>query len=232
MFADFTERARDVLSTARRLCIEHKQEFVGTEHLLLAILHQEGCVAQRVFARLRIDAGKIEESVRRQVSPSDTLDAAIERPMAPRLKRVIEIAREHGYRLGTNVVGTAELVLGLLEEDGPFLTEGIAHKALLDCKIDIPALRSAMEIACRDSVQKREPDSGDPGILPVQTLFDNLSFWTPVNELDQVSIHVNGKEVITSLTTKKGAICLIGEPILAKLRSHGTRILRKQEKAE
>ena len=94
----FTQRARRVLSLAQEEAERLQHSYIGTEHLLLGLLREDGGVASRVLQDLGVDSERVQELVERmtrsgQRAPFTKLD------LAPGTKRVLELAVEEARRL-------------------------------------------------------------------------------------------------------------------------------------
>jgi len=117
-FDRFTRSARRVLTSAQEEARRLNHRYIGTEHILLGLVAEEGSVAIRVLQDLNISPEQVRAAIERAVGrgPRAPLTQPI---LTPRTKRVIEIAVEEARRLGHHYIGTEHLLLGLLrEEDG------------------------------------------------------------------------------------------------------------------
>jgi ATP-dependent Clp protease ATP-binding subunit ClpC len=135
MFEKFTERARKVMSLSRQESQRRNADFIGTEHILLGIVKEGAGVAVKVFKNLGITEEAIVKEVEAIVTPSTSPTATLgQLPFSPRSKRVIELAGEAASQLGSDVIGTEHLLLGLIKEN-----EGIAAQVLtnLGMKLDL-----------------------------------------------------------------------------------------------
>ena len=134
---NFTERVRKVLMMARDEAHRLHHEYIGTEHILLGLIHEGEGVANAVFENLKIDVVdvglKIEETVKVGKSPSDNREL----PYTSRAKAVLEMAMLDARELKHNYVGTEHILLGLLHEG-----KGIAAQVLTDCGLTLEAARN------------------------------------------------------------------------------------------
>jgi ATP-dependent Clp protease ATP-binding subunit ClpC len=120
----FTQRARRVLSLAQEEAERLQHNYIGTEHLLLGLMREEGGVAGRVLRDLGLDQRRVEELVERmtragQRSPNARID------LSPGTKKVLELAVDEARRMGHHYIGTEHLLLGLVRQQ-----EGIAIDVL------------------------------------------------------------------------------------------------------
>ena len=131
----FASRAIKAIEFAQYAARELEQDYIGTEHILLGLLHEEGSVA---FAALQA-AGLTFDAVMQRVEAMVAGDAEYpsDNPYyTPRAKRVMEGAVEEAQTLGHNYIGTEHILLSLLEE-----TEGAATELLIGMGVDIDALQ-------------------------------------------------------------------------------------------
>ena len=131
----FTSRAIKAIEFAQYAARELEQDYIGTEHILLGLLHEEGSVA---FAALQA-AGLTFDAVMQRVEAMVAGDAEYpsDNPYhTPRAKRVMDGAVEEAQTLGHNYIGTEHILLSLLEE-----TEGAATELLIGMGVDIDALQ-------------------------------------------------------------------------------------------
>ncbi len=107
----FTQRARRVLSMAHEEAERARQGLIGTEHLLLALLEEEGGVAGRVLREFGLDSTRVREIILRVSGEGRHEGGRIE--LAPETQQALEIALEEARKLGHNYVGTEHLLLSL-----------------------------------------------------------------------------------------------------------------------
>ncbi len=120
----FTKRARRVLTTAGEEARRLNHRFIGTEHILLGLVAEEGGVALRVLEELNITAEQVRASIERTVGRG-TRPTLTPPTLTPRTKRVIELAVDEARQLGHHYIGTEHLLLGLVREG-----EGVAVDVL------------------------------------------------------------------------------------------------------
>lgn len=156
MFEKFTERARKVMSYSRQEAQRLNSEFIGTEHILLGILNEEGGVAFKVLKRLlgekyKTIRGEIEKLLTVPTIPPTILGQL---PFSPRAKRVMELAGEAGSTLGADYLGTEHLLLGLIKEN-----EGIAALVLTNFGLKLEEVRDEIleELGGPDAIVEEVP---------------------------------------------------------------------------
>jgi ATP-dependent Clp protease ATP-binding subunit ClpC len=112
----FTQRARRVLSLAHQEAERSRQSKIGTEHLLLGLMEEEGGVAGRVLRELGMDSDRMREMVERVAGSGGYVGGKIE--LAPETQQVLEQAVEEARRLGHHYIGTEHILLGLVGGEG------------------------------------------------------------------------------------------------------------------
>jgi excisionase family DNA binding protein len=154
--AKFTERARRVLSLANEEAYRYHHDSVGPEHLLLAIISEQGGIGARVLYRLEVQ----QSDVRAQI---ETLHPVGEQPvgegqlgMTQQGKAILELAVQEARALGHHYLGTEHLLLGLLREE-----EGLASQVLITSGVTLDKAREMVkelliEQATSESGHKRE----------------------------------------------------------------------------
>ena len=116
----FTQRARRVLSLAHQEAERMRQNVIGTEHLLLGLIEEEGGVAGRVLRELGLEPDRVREMVERMSGFGQYRGGKID--LAPGTQQVLEFAIEEARRMGHHYIGTEHLLLGLVRSQ-----EGHGH---------------------------------------------------------------------------------------------------------
>lgn len=125
MFEKFTERGRRVIIYAREEAEKRNNDYLGTEHLLLALLREEDSIPVAILRKMGLSIEEIRFEVERNITVGNNLLTFGEIPFTPRVKKVLEFAIEEARLLGHNYIGNEHLLLGLIRED-----EGIGGKIL------------------------------------------------------------------------------------------------------
>jgi len=124
MFERFTERARKVVVRAQDEARFLKQNYIGTEHILLGLINEKEGIAARVFYELNITFEDIRSAVK-EVVTEGTSESYEHIPFTPRAKKVLELSLREALQMGHNYIGTEHILLGLLREG-----EGVAARVL------------------------------------------------------------------------------------------------------
>ena len=161
MFDRFTDRARKVMSLAKNEAQRLNHEYIGTEHVLLGLVHEGSGVAANVLRNMGIDLKKIRQELEKVVKGSATLVSMGQLPFTPRAKKVLELALEEASQLGHNYIGTEHLLLGLIKE-----SEGIAARVLMNLGVKLEEVREeVLEFLGAEMKQDEEEEEtqGPPG---------------------------------------------------------------------
>jgi ATP-dependent Clp protease ATP-binding subunit ClpC len=124
MFERFTERARKVVVKAQDEARFLKQNYIGTEHILLGLIDEKEGIAAKVFEELNVDFEDIREAIK-DVVTEGTSESYEHIPFTPRAKKVLELSLREALQMGHNYIGTEHILLGLLREG-----EGVAARVL------------------------------------------------------------------------------------------------------
>jgi prophage maintenance system killer protein len=124
MFQRFTDRARRVVVLAEEEARLLRHNFVGTEHLLLGLLHDGEGVAARALESLGINREAVRQQVEQLIGQGQQAPGG-HIPFTPRAKKVLELSLREAMALGHNYVGTEHILLAMLREG-----EGVAAQAL------------------------------------------------------------------------------------------------------
>ena len=130
----FTQRARRVLSLAHQEAERMRQNYIGTEHLLLGLMKEEGGVAGRVLRELGMDAVRMEEVIIRITGTGQVTTAKLD--LSPGVQRALENAVEEARKMGHHYIGTEHLLLGLVQ-----LGEGVALDVLRKMGVSAEQIR-------------------------------------------------------------------------------------------
>jgi ATP-dependent Clp protease ATP-binding subunit ClpA len=135
VFERFTERGRRVMVLAQEEARLLGHNFIGTEHLLLGIIHEGEGVAAQVLERLGISLESVRAKVEETMGAPATAAGGAP-PFTPRAKRVLELSLREALQLGHNYIGTEHILLGIIREG-----EGVGAHVLVDLGADLPTVR-------------------------------------------------------------------------------------------
>jgi ATP-dependent Clp protease ATP-binding subunit ClpC len=208
----FTKRARRVLTTAGEEARRLNHRFIGTEHILLGLVTEEGGVAMRVLRELEISPEQVRSSIERTVGRG-TRPTLTQPTLTPRTKRVIELAVDEARRLGHHYIGTEHLLLGLVREG-----EGVAVDVLR--RLGAPPDRVREEV--NRILQETPVHAGSkqqPSATPtVDQLGTDLTALADANKLDPVIGRQTEIERVIQILARrtKNNPALIGDPGVGK----------------
>ncbi len=121
----FTQRARRVLSLAQDEAERMQHSYIGTEHLLMGLIREEGGVAGRVLRDLGLEPRRVEDLVQRMTRADKRTNTDERLDLSPGTKRVLELAVDEARRMEHHYIGTEHLLLGLVRSG-----EGVAIDVL------------------------------------------------------------------------------------------------------
>ncbi len=153
MFERFTEPARQVVVQAQEEAQQLRHNYIGTEHLLLGVLHADDG-AGRALRSLGITVDEARADLARIVGEGEAPIAG-QIPFTPRAKKVLELSLREANSLGHDYIGPEHLLLGLVREG-----EGIASRILRDHGADAGRVRDAVADAL--SVPRAALDAEPP----------------------------------------------------------------------
>jgi hypothetical protein len=135
MFERFTDRARRVVVLAQEEARMLNHNYIGTEHILLGLIHESEGIAAQALTSLGISLGAVRQQVEEiigqgQQAPSGHI------PFTPRAKKVLELSLREALQLGHNYIGTEHILLGLIREG-----EGVAAQVLVRLGADLNRVR-------------------------------------------------------------------------------------------
>src|SRR5438876_176173 len=135
MFERFTDRARRVVVLAQEEARMLNHNYIGTEHILLGLIHEGEGVAAKALESLGISLEAVRQQVEEiigqgQQAPSGHI------PFTPRAKKVLELSLREALQLGHNYIGTEHILLGLIREG-----EGVAAQVLVKLGADLSRVR-------------------------------------------------------------------------------------------
>src|SRR3989475_2075227 len=160
MFERFTDKGRKIIVLAREEAERHQNDYLGTEHLVLAILRETDGVALMILKKMGLSTEQIRLEIERNLPGGGTTMTFGEIPFSPRVKKVIEYAVEEARLLGHNHIGGEHLLLGLLREE-----EGIGGKILRSLGANLLTARQlTVSFLRKSSPRERDRKSNTPAL--------------------------------------------------------------------
>ena len=135
MFERFTDRARRVVVLAQEEARMLNHNYIGTEHILLGLIHEGEGVASKALEGLDIRLEAVRERVQEIIGQGQQAPTG-HIPFTPRAKKVLELSLREALQLGHNYIGTEHILLGLIREG-----EGVAAQVLVKLGADLSRVR-------------------------------------------------------------------------------------------
>ncbi|WP_116200245.1 ATP-dependent Clp protease ATP-binding subunit [Amycolatopsis circi] len=220
MFERFTDRARRVVVLAQEEARMLNHNYIGTEHILLGLIHEGEGVAAKALESLGIALEGVRQQVEEiigqgQQAPSGHI------PFTPRAKKVLELSLREALQLGHNYIGTEHILLGLIREG-----EGVAAQVLVKLGADLNRVRQqVLQLLSGYQTGEKSTESGSgrgegtpSSSLVLDQFGRNMTVLAREGKLDPVI--GRGKEIervmqVLSRRTKNNPV-LIGEPGVGK----------------
>jgi len=165
---NFTERVRKALALAREEAAGLRHEYVGTEHVLLGIIHEGEGVAATILVNLNVELDDLRYRIETIVKRGQNRTVGLDLPYTSRAKKVLELAMSEAREVNHTYVGTEHLLLGLLREK-----KGMAAQILNDAGVTITNAREEMLRILGDSAVTARPLTSEPSDRAHGAL------WTP-----------------------------------------------------
>jgi ATP-dependent Clp protease ATP-binding subunit ClpC len=214
----FTQRARHVLALAHQEAERTHQGFIGTEHLLLGLLEEDGGVAGRVLRELGLEIERVREMIQRVGSSGDYETGKIE--LAADTQQVLEFAIDEAHKMGHHYIGTEHLLLGLVR------SEGAAMEVLKKLGVTPDQIRRQTRRVLQESTGSGAavPEAAKPGGKTeaktplVDQLATDLTTLAEEGKLDPVIGRQTEIERVIQILARrtKNNPALIGEPGVGK----------------
>jgi ATP-dependent Clp protease ATP-binding subunit ClpC len=221
LFERFTDRARRVVVLAQEEARLLNHNYIGTEHILLGLIHEGEGVAAKALESLGISLEAVRAQVEEIIGHGGSAPSG-HIPFTPRAKKVLELSLREALQLGHNYIGTEHILLGLIREG-----EGVAAQVLVKLGADLSRVRQqVIQLLSGYAGQKEGATSGGgpaaesqpSGSLVLDQFGRNLTQLAREKKLDPVI--GRAKEIervmqVLSRRTKNNPV-LIGEPGVGK----------------
>ncbi len=160
MFEKFTERGRKVIIYAREEAEKRQNDYLGTEHLLLAILREEDGLPVAILKKMGLSIEELRMEIDSNLPSGTNILTFGDIPFTPRAKKVLELAVEEARLLGHNYIGSEHLLLGLIRDD-----EGIAGKILRSLGANLLGARQlTINLSMKTQTHVKERRSTTPAL--------------------------------------------------------------------
>jgi ATP-dependent Clp protease ATP-binding subunit ClpC len=220
MFERFTDRARRVVVLAQEEAKMLNHNYIGTEHILLGLIHEGEGVAAKALESLNISLDAVREQVQDIIGQGQQQPTG-HIPFTPRAKKVLELSLREALQLGHNYIGTEHILLGLIREG-----EGVAAQVLVKLGADLNRVRQQV-IQLLSGFQGKEPvtagnkeetSSAQGGSQVLDQFGRNLTQAARDGKLDPVIGREKEIERVMQILSRrsKNNPVLIGEPGVGK----------------
>jgi ATP-dependent Clp protease ATP-binding subunit ClpC len=211
MFEKFTERGRKVIIYAKEEAEKRQNDYLGTEHLLLAVLKEEDGLPIAILKRMGITPEEVRLEVERNLPQGTNLMTFGDIPFTPRAKKVLELAVEEARLLGHNYIGSEHIFLGLIREE-----EGIGGKILRSFGANLLGARQlTINFSIRANTQVKDKRSSTPAL---DEFGRDLTILAKEGKLDPVISREDEIERLVQILGRriKNNPVIIGEPGVGK----------------
>jgi ATP-dependent Clp protease ATP-binding subunit ClpC len=217
MFERFTDRARRVVVLAQEEARGLNHNYIGTEHVLLGLIHEGEGVAAKALESLGVSLQRVRQQVEEIIGQGQEAPGG-HIPFTPRAKKVLELSLREALQLGHNYIGTEHILLGLIGEG-----EGVAAQVLVKLGADLNRVRQ--QVLALLAGQGKEPGGpggkgeAAPSSSPVLDQFGrNLTQLAREGKLDPVIGREKEIERVMQVLSRrtKNNPALIGEPGVGK----------------
>ena len=219
MFERFTDRARRVVVLAQEEAKMLNHNYIGTEHILLGLIHEGEGVAAKALESLGISLDAVREQVQDIIGQGQQQPTG-HIPFTPRAKKVLELSLREALQLGHNYIGTEHILLGLIREG-----EGVAAQVLVKLGADLNRVRqqviqllSGYQGKEQVQVGANEQASAQAGSQILDQFGRNLTQAARDGKLDPVIGREKEMERVMQILSRrsKNNPVLIGEPGVGK----------------
>ncbi len=219
MFERFTDRARRVIVLAQEEAKMLNHNYIGTEHLLLGLIHEGEGAAAKALESLGISLDAVREQVQDTIGQGQQQPTG-HIPFTPRAKKVLELSLREALQLGHNYIGTEHVLLGLIREG-----EGVAAQVLVKLGADLNRVRqqviqllSGYQGKEQVQVGANEQAAAQAGSQILDQFGRNLTQAAREGKLDPVIGREKEMERVMQILSRrsKNNPVLIGEPGVGK----------------
>jgi ATP-dependent Clp protease ATP-binding subunit ClpC len=218
MFERFTDRARRVVVLAQEEARTLNHHYIGTEHVLLGLIHEGEGVAAKALESLGISLEAVRQQVEQIIGPGQQPPSG-HIPFTPRAKKVLELSLREALQLGHNYIGTEHILLGLIREG-----EGVAAQVLVKLGADLNRVRQQVMQLLHGDQGKDPAAAGTPSetaqstSLVLDQFGRNLTAGAREGKLDPVIGREKEIERVMQVLCRrtKNNPVLVGEPGVGK----------------
>jgi len=170
MFERFTDGARRSIVYAQEEARSHDHDYIGTEHMLLGIVHEPDGAAALTLTSCGVSLDGLRAGIDEIIGRGDRNPSG-HIPFTPRVKKVIELSLREALQLGHNHIGTEHILLALIRE-----RDGIAGQVLIARDLTYVGLRERVTelVSGTEDAGPASPESGESGPADLQARLDSI----------------------------------------------------------
>ncbi len=168
MTGNYTEHAKQALEGASAAARHYNHSYIGTEHILCAILAMPECEAYKRFKKLGIDPEDIRLQLEQMIGRGEALKTMGDIPITARTRKILELAKLEANHLGANAVGTEHIVIAMLCEG-----ESVGAQVLFGHDLDAEKFVAVNTVS--NSPGSVPSDNQGESVDPFAELFGNMA---------------------------------------------------------
>lgn len=215
----YTAKAKKVIDLAKRMSKSMKYNYVGTEHILTALVKEGTGVAAEVLTANNVDAGKLQKMIEELISPGEDTLVAEKDGYSPRTQRILQRASEEAERFGSEQIGTEHILLAILKEGDCAASRLLNTIGCNSQKLFVDVLTAMGENPSyyREEIQ-RGRSTTDTSTPTLDQYSRDLTAMAREHLLDPVIGRKRETERMIQILCRRGKNnpCLIGEPGVGK----------------
>lgn len=215
----YTAKAKKVIDLAKRMSKSMKYNYVGTEHILTALVKEGTGVAAEVLIANNVDAGKLQKMIEELISPGEDTLVAEKDGYSPRTQRILQRASEEAERFGSEQIGTEHILLAILKEGDCAASRLLNTIGCNSQKLFVDVLTAMGENPSyyREEIQ-RGRSTTDTSTPTLDQYSRDLTAMAREHLLDPVIGRKRETERMIQILCRRGKNnpCLIGEPGVGK----------------
>ena len=217
----FTPQAQAAVEYAEQIMIEFKHSYLGTEHLLVGLIHTKDSVARKALEEYGITEEDLLDRIK-EVIGMGTTPPGTPKDFTPRVKRIFEISAQYAKQLGTQAIGTEHLLISLLKEKTCVAVKlleslGVNANKLLSALVDM--LTGGGQKAEASFASAKEDAKGGKSTTPTLDKYSrDLTQLAREDKFDPIIGRETEIERVVQILSRrtKNNPCLVGEPGVGK----------------
>lgn len=211
---NFSHRVQMVIQYAREEALRLSHDYIGSEHLLLGLIHEGEGLAVEILKKLGCDLDEVKKAVEEMVKSSSTDTMTVGNlPLTKRAEKILKMTYVEAKNFKSSVIGTEHLLLSLCKEK-----EGVAAQVLLSFDVDCDAVKRELENILRGSTGDHNDKSKKLKTPALDHFGRDLTEMARQGKLDPIIGREEEIERVAQILSrrKKNNPVLIGEPGVGK----------------